>query len=152
MGPLRFVYSPSAWLWLCVLAILASSTACSHQPRYSAPPLIGQDVAIELTSLEADVPRFFTYRHDGKNISFFVLRLPNKTLSFLDACVTCYPRKLGYRYQDGFVHCRACDVNFSVFKLEKGIGGCYPIQVKGRTENGRYLIRLADLEQHAGKF
>jgi uncharacterized membrane protein len=137
---------------LSLLVVLALVSSCSRQPRYPAPPLIGQDVAIDLAALEENVPRFFTYRFSGRNISFFVLRLQNKTLSFLDACVSCYPRKLGYRYEDGFVHCRSCDTTFSVFKLEQGFGGCYPIKVKGRVENGRYLISLAELQQHAGKF
>jgi len=50
------------------------------------------------------------------------------------------------------VSCRACGLKFSVHKLEKGLGGCYPIRIEGRMENGRYLIPLASLEAEAEKF
>jgi hypothetical protein len=39
-----------------------------------------------------------------------------------------------------------------VYKLEKGIGNCYPIKIAGRMENGKYLIHRSSLEQEAGKF
>ena len=43
-------------------------------------------------------------------------------------------------------------MSFSVYKLEKGLGGCYPIQISGKMEQGNYLIPLATLEGHANKF
>jgi len=43
-------------------------------------------------------------------------------------------------------------MKFSLNKLEKGLGGCYPIKIEGRIENGKYLIPLASLEAEAGKF
>jgi hypothetical protein len=43
-------------------------------------------------------------------------------------------------------------MRFSIYKLEKGLGGCYPIRVSGRLENGNYLIPLAVLKAEAAKF
>jgi hypothetical protein len=43
-------------------------------------------------------------------------------------------------------------MDFSVHKLEKGIGGCYPIKLEGKTANGRYLIPVKTLESMAEKF
>jgi uncharacterized membrane protein len=60
--------------------------------------------------------------------------------------------KRGYQEKDGYVVCRACDMRFSVYKLEKGIGGCYPIKIEGKTENGHYLIPVKTLEGKADKF
>lgn len=102
--------------------------------------------------LKPEIPQFYTYRYNGKNISFFVLKLNERVVSFFDACASCYPHKRGYKYDDGSMVCRACNMRFSVYKLEKGLGGCYPIRLQGRTENGKYLISLALLEQEAGKF
>ncbi len=127
-------------------------TACTRQPLYPPPPLSGRDAVIGITSLREEVPQFYTYQHQGKNISFFVLKLNNKVSSFFDACASCYPHKLGYKYEDGAVICRACNLRFSVYKLEKGIGGCFPIRLEGRMENGKYLISLAAIEAEAGKF
>src|SRR5574341_2566014 len=38
-------------------------------------------------------------------------------------------------------------MKFSVYKLEKGIGGCYPIRIKGGIESGKSLIPAATLEK-----
>ncbi len=135
---------------LLFAAILAAS--CSRQAPYPAPPQQGADIVIDVESLSVDTPRFFTYRYQDRNISFFVLKLPTGVSSYLDACITCYPKHLGYECKEGYVHCRACDMNYSVYKLEKGIGGCYPIRIEGRMESGTYRIAVAELQKHAGKF
>jgi uncharacterized membrane protein len=133
----------------CALAVLFS---CARQPLYPSPQHDGSNVIVDAASLEWEVPRFFTYQYDNKNISFFVIKIDDRVLSFLDACITCYPHKRGYRYEEGVVVCRACNQRFPVYKLEKGIGNCYPIKIAGRMENGKYLIPLSSLEQEAGKF
>lgn len=126
--------------------------SCSGQPHYPAPSQSGSNVVIDVSTLAAEVPRFFTYRHRDRNVNFFILKVQDKVLAFLDACVTCYPKKRGYQDKDGYVVCRACDMSFSVYKLEKGLGGCYPIRISGRMEKGTYIIPLATLEGHADKF
>ena len=127
-------------------------TACSRQPVYPPPAVSGRDAVVDVSALTREVPRFFTYRYQGKNISFFVIKLNDRVVSFFDACASCYPHKLGYKCEDGAVVCRACGLKFSVSKLEKGIGGCYPIRIEGRTEKGKYLIPLASLEAEADRF
>jgi uncharacterized membrane protein len=135
-----------------LLGLIASIAACSRQQRYAAPPIDGDAIVIQISSLPLDVPQFYSYRAKGKDVNFFVLRMQDRVLSFLDACLTCYPRKLGYKYADGYVVCRACDTTYSVYKLEKGLGGCYPIRIEGTQEGDTYHIARATLERHAGKF
>ncbi len=132
--------------------LLLLQAGCTRQPVYPPPPLIGTNVVVDIAALRPEVPQFFTYRYQGKNISFFVLKLNERVLSFLDACASCYPHKKGYRYADGSVVCGACGMKFPVSKLEKGLGGCYPIRIEGREENGNYLIPLVAIEAEAGKF
>ena len=127
-------------------------TACSRQPVYPPPAVSGRDAVVDASALTQEVPQFYTYRYQGKNISYFVIKLNDTVVSFFDACASCYPHKLGYRCEDGAVVCRACGLKFSVSQLEKGIGGCYPIRIAGRTEKGKYLIPLASLEAEAGRF
>ena len=127
-------------------------SACSRQHVYPAPAIDGRNAMIDISSLRPEVPQFFTYTYQGRNISFFVLKLNERVISFLDACASCYPHKKGYRYEDGSVVCGACGMKFPVSKLEKGLGGCYPIRIEGRMENGNYLIPLAALEAETGKF
>jgi uncharacterized membrane protein len=126
--------------------------ACSRQPLYPSPPQTGSDVVIDVAQLKPEVPLFFAFKSGDKNVNFFVLKIQDKVLSFLDACVTCYTHKQGYRYDDGVVVCRACSQRFPVYSLEKGIGNCYPIKIAGRIEKDKYLISVSTLESSADKF
>lgn len=126
--------------------------ACSRQPSYPPPPLQGSDVAIDIAGLKPDVPAFYTYHYQGKKINFFVCRVGGKVFSFLDACASCYTQKRGYRYDEGKVVCRDCNMKFSMYQLEKGLGSCYPIKIEGRVENGKYLVPVSTLEGAADKF
>lgn len=154
---MHLALSPSlrrARIALAAAALIAFGfiSACSRQPLYPAPTQSGSNVVIDVSTLVPEVPRFFTYRHRDRNVNFFVLKVQDKVLSFLDACVTCYPKKRGYQEKDGYVVCRACDMSFSVYKLEKGLGGCYPVRISGSADKGNYVIPLATLEGHADKF
>ncbi|HUK99951.1 MAG TPA: Fe-S-containing protein [Nitrospirota bacterium] len=132
--------------------LITSLSACSKQPSYPAPQRIGADIVIETSDLELEVPKFYTYRYQGKDINFFLLKMSDRTLSFLDACRSCYTHKMGYRCDGNEVICRYCKMRFPIGKLEKGIGNCYPIRIEGRIDGGKYLISVATLESSADKF
>ncbi|HEX9020908.1 MAG TPA: Fe-S-containing protein [Nitrospirota bacterium] len=138
-------------LWGSLLVLL-SLLSCSRQPAYPPAARVGTDIVIDISGLAPGTPKFFTYQYNGKSINYFALKTGNKVNSFLDACASCYMHKQGYRYDDGHVTCRACGMKFSVYQLEKGLGGCYPIKIEGRRENGKYLIPVATLEAAADKF
>lgn len=139
---------------LAAAALIAVSivSACSRQPLYPPPPISGGEIAIDIASLHAEVPQFFTLSVSGRPVSFFVIRMNNGAQAYFDACVTCYPQKRGYAYRDNRVICRKCNMDFSIYKLDKGVGGCYPIKLQGRTEGGRFLIPITAIEAEAGKF
>jgi uncharacterized membrane protein len=132
-------------------ALLVCSS-CSRQPSYPAAPQSAQDIIIDTEGLQPDVPTFYTYHFQGRNISYFLIKIDNKVSSFFDACASCYTHKQGYRSGDGAVTCRYCNMKFPVAKLEKGLGGCYPIKIEGRLDKGNYLIPVATLEKMADKF
>lgn len=138
-------------LLLLLFSVLIFS-ACDNQPRYPSPARSGSYFVVEIASLQPETPKFFTYQYNGKNISFFVMRMKNGVQSYLDACASCYPHKLGYHYESGAVTCRYCSQKFSVNQLDKGLGGCYPIKIVGRVEKGQYLIPVAILEKESDKF
>ncbi len=162
MRMIRFILSPSiahatissrfVMMTLLCSVIFSLCSSCSPQPRYPAPPLIGTDVAVDVSSLQDEVPVFFTYEYQGRPVSFFIVRIDGKISSFLDACVSCYTRKQGYGYSNGRVTCRACGMKFALSQLEKGLGGCYPIKIEGKVGNGKYLIPVTILEASAEKF
>jgi len=127
-------------------------TACARQPVYPAPAVLNDHAVVKVEELGQGVPKFFTYQHEGRNVSFFAMKQNDKVLSFLDACASCFQHKRGYRYDDAVVTCRYCNMEFPVQRLEKGLGSCYPIRIQGRVEGGRYLIPLAVLAAAADKF
>jgi uncharacterized membrane protein len=135
-----------------ITIILAVAVGCSRQVRYPSPPVSGSDIVISITSLPLDVPQFYTLSVSGKPVSFFVLRLPDKVVSYFDACVNCYRQKMGYAHEHGFVVCRACGTNYSIYKLDKGVGGCYPILLKGTVDGGTYRSPVTSVEEKADKF
>ena len=152
MKPLTTVFKKKPFVIVMLVFLLAAIASCSRQTLYPSPPVVGSNVVVETAQLRPEIPVFFTYRHGDKNINFFVIDIRGKVQSFLDACVTCYPRRKGYRVEDDTVVCRACNRRFSVFTLEKGIGGCYPIKLAGRRAGGNYVISVAAIEAHTDKF
>jgi uncharacterized membrane protein len=142
----------------CAALLLAASlmlfilSACSRQVSYPSPARVGSDIVIDMSSLELEVPKFYTYRFQDKKVNFFLIKKKDGPISFLDACASCYPPKQGYRCEDNAVICRYCNVRYPLSKLEKGIGNCYPIKIEGRMENGKYLISVDTLEKAAHKF
>lgn len=105
-----------------------------------------------MTKLYSEKPMFFTFRYHGKDINFFVIKMSDNVLSFLDACMSCYPSKLGYRIDEGHIICRACNVRYSLSDIEKGVGGCFPIRIEGHLQEGEYHIQASELEGMADKF
>ena len=148
---------PSSMMELPAFLLIASIvllilSACSRQVSYPTPVRIGPDIVIDTSVLEVGVPKFYTYPFHEKHVNFFVVKIGDRILSFLDACTSCYPHKRGYRYEDNAVICRDCNVRLPIDKLEKGIGNCYPIKIEGRIEKGKYLIPADILEKAAVKF
>jgi uncharacterized membrane protein len=139
-------------LFSVLCAMLAMVSACRQQPVYPPPAVRGHEVIVDLSALKNNIPLFQTYQYNGKNISFFVMALEGRVVSFFDACASCYRHKMGYRYDDGFVTCRYCNMKFALHKLEKGLGGCYPIKIEGITGRVEYRIPKALLEKGAYLF
>ena len=135
-----------------LVTALVMCSSCSRQPSYPSAPQSAQDIIIDTEGLQPEVPKFYTYHFQGKNINYFLIKIDNKVSSFLDACASCYTHRQGYRFEDGAVTCRACGMKLSVYKLEKGIGGCYPIKLEGSLDKGNYRISIATLEKMADKF
>ncbi|MBF0538079.1 MAG: DUF2318 domain-containing protein [Nitrospirae bacterium] len=102
--------------------------------------------------LRAEVPEFYTYRYQGRGINFFIIRVDGRVLSFLDACRSCYPRRLGFEFHDGYFMCRSCKTSYAVRDIEKGISNCLPVKIDGRLEGNTYLISVSTLEGMAYMF
>ncbi len=76
----------------------------------------------------------------GKNISFFLVRVNGEIQSYFNACKECYPKKLGFSFEEGYVKCRSCNERWPIESLRDGIGGCSPIQLKGVLKGDKYVV------------
>jgi uncharacterized membrane protein len=117
---------------------------------YHEPPLKGSEVVINAERLRSESPVFFTLRSHGEKINFFVLKIDDRVLSFLDSCMSCYPSKLGYRVDGAYITCRTCGVRYPLSDMEKGFGSCSPVRIEGHLQDGEYHIPVSQLEISAG--
>lgn len=147
------IIAEAGFFWPClVLFILLALPACPNRQTYPEAVRTGSEIVVDVNTLKADVPAFFSHEYRGKKINFIVLKTGNKVSSFLDACSTCYPAKKGYRFEDGRIICKDCNMGYSADEVEKGVGGCIPMRVAGRLDHGKYLIPVSAIEEAAGKF
>lgn len=120
--------------------------SCSRMPVYQEVHYFNNHVQIEILHLPVNEPVFFTIHPHGNSkkvaINFFVLRSATDIQSYFDACARCYPKKMGYRYRDSHIFCRACDISYHIYDLKDGIGSCYPIKLKGYIKDNYYVIEL----------
>ncbi len=126
--------------------------ACSRPLAYPEAPRAGQDISIDISALQPGIPQHFSHSFRGAKIHFFVVKMDDRVISFLDACTKCYPQKKGFGYDSGSVICRACNERYPISEIEKGFGSCYPIKLEGRLKDSRYLISVTELEKLGAKY
>lgn len=124
---------------ISILSILLIAS-CAKKPVYPDAPVSGETITIDTKTLKEEAPVFYSLRHKGKRIDFFVVKMKGEVQSYFDACAKCYPEKLGYRADRQFVICKKCDIRYSIESLKTGFGSCYPIALRGKAEGDRYLI------------
>lgn len=126
--------------------------SCNKQPLYQAPVIIDDKVVVNTSQLIDKRPVFYSYNYNKKRINFFVIKIDGKVSSYLDACAECYPKKLGFGFDDGSIYCRACNVKYPIDNIEKGFGSCYPIRITGEEREDKYFIPLKALQERSDKF
>ena len=95
--------------------------------------------------------RFGYNTESGKEIRFIVIKKPNSS-SYgigLDACDIC--GETGYYEKDGQVVCKLCDVVMNINTIGFK-GGCNPIVIDYKIENGQIVVPIAGLLEHEKEF
>lgn len=126
------------------LLFLAS---CSGGPKHGDAPFDGKRVSSNAASLVEGVPEFYSVTIDGRRISFFIVKVRGEVQSYFDACLGCFPKKLGFRVDGNHIVCRACNIRYPLEELKTGVGSCYPIRLTGKTEEGMYHITREALKE-----
>ncbi len=123
-----------------LLNILLLTFSCKAKTDYREIKAKEGSIIISISELGDAVPSFFSYRVNGKVVNFFVLRLGDNIESYLDACMKCYPHKMGFRVDGFYLVCRYCNVRYPLDSLKEGAGSCFPIPLQGKTEGNKYVI------------
>jgi uncharacterized membrane protein len=134
--------------FIMIVGIICFLCSCSNGPSFIEAPFNGQTCEIDAGTLKQGQPQFYSLSIDGKKISFIVVNVKGEIQSYFNACRECYPRKLGFRFEEGYIKCRSCNERWPLKSLREGIGNCYPIPLKGSLQGNKYVItREAFLEE-----
>ncbi|KJS28944.1 MAG: hypothetical protein VR64_22060 [Desulfatitalea sp. BRH_c12] len=133
---------------LLVFAALLGSTCTQKAPEY--PVVQEQDgrVAIRLSIIDDGGVHHFTYKHDDKNINFFIRTdVTGKLQAHFDACYSCFKYKLGYVREGPQVVCIACRIGYDlVDEVWDYIGACAPISLRSKVVGEALVIERKHLE------
>ena len=111
----------------------------------------GSNVIIPLSDVDDGHLHRFSYKKDGHDIRFIVVKKPNSTAYGigLDACQIC--GVAGYYERKNDVICKRCDVVMN--KATIGFkGGCNPIPFEYKIENSKIIIDKKVLDKEKERF
>lgn len=127
--------------------VLVSIFACGKKPRGEELAPRGGKFIINTAGFEKGTVRFFRHHFHDKDIVFLVARSEDggyKTA--FDACITCYPHRMGYRSEKGCVVCIYCNTAFKIESLDTGVGNCVPIKIPSSAKGETIVISQGDVE------
>jgi len=88
---------------------------------------------------------FFRAEAGGTLEGFMIMRKPDgQWLAAIEACLIC--GRHGYRQEDSNTICRNCGAEIPLSTMDQE-GGCNPITVPVRLENGELVVQASDLAQ-----
>ncbi|MCG6551239.1 MAG: DUF2318 domain-containing protein [Candidatus Magnetominusculus sp. LBB02] len=129
-----------------VAAAVIALSGCKKQDNYISAQFTGDTFTTSsIASLQDKTPVFYSYADGARQIRFFVVKVNGRVSSYFDVCNTCKEHNRGYRADKEFIECRNCQIQIAYEDLNTGVGGCYPIPLQGREENGAYSISRADI-------
>lgn len=104
-------------------------------------------VRISLAGLGQQQVRFYRFLNPGnQEVKFFVGRDSAGHLQVaFDANEQCAKGKRGYRHEGEWVVCNKCDKAFRLSAVNAGGGGCMPVPLKHREEDGELVIAENDV-------
>ena len=125
-------------LWLVICTLVGCGQKAPEHPVVVAN---GDQVSIPLATINDGGVHFFTFKHEGKNINFFVRTDgTGKLQAHFDACYSCYKYKLGFIHEGNQVVCIACRIGYDLADVVWDyIGACAPINLNSRIA-GKYMV------------
>lgn len=137
-------------LMMIVLSSVYLLTGCSkNAPEYQFVVPDGNRLKIKISAVNDKEVHFYTFRHEDKNINFFVRTDENGKLhTHYDACYSCYKYKLGFQAENDHVRCIACNLKYKLSdEFWDYIGACAPIPLSSIHRNEFIEIKLGDVQK-----
>lgn len=153
-GEIRWVQAATAVFTVAVVLLALGSSASGKKVALSPPIPIspsGNSVIIPVEQVnDGQLYRFAYQTSDGKTVRFIVIRKGNGGFGVaLDACNICGPT--GYYQRGKDVVCINCDVVMNIGTIGFK-GGCNPIPLEFRLQDGQVVIRVEKLEEASPVF
>jgi high-affinity iron transporter len=138
----------SAFTCTAVILILAAEFAYTRVSATTEARSIqaeGSEVRIPLSEVSDSNLHIYSVDANGTSLRFLVIRKPNGSWgTALDACLIC--GMAGYRQEGSNVVCRNCASAIYIPTIGQA-GGCNPIGVPSRAENGALVIDVSTLAE-----
>lgn len=142
----------SAFTCTAVILILAAEFAYTRVAATTEARSIQSDsgvVRIPISEVSDSNLHVYSVDANGTSVRFMVIRKPNGSWgTALDACLIC--GTAGYRQDGSNVICRNCASAIYVPTIGEA-GGCNPVGVPSRAENGSLVIDVASLAEARGR-
>jgi hypothetical protein len=93
--------------------------------------------------------RYFSYKTpEGTLVRYFLVQDGRgKVRAALDACEVCWRAGLGYEQQGDVMVCRNCGRRFATVQVGEQRGGCNPVPLETKIEQGQVLVKAKDLQE-----
>ena len=139
---------------IAAIASLTASFAFTRLPKGIDPPVMlqpeaGDEVRVPIVTLQDGRLHRFGVAVDGTVVRFFVKKSGARLQPVFDACQVC--GAYGYADMNGRLVCLACAADINPASVGTG-GGCNPIPLPHREQDGDLVIAVQDLKAEVSAF
>lgn len=146
-------FMPRSLLLLATLLTLAlltglapSSQAGWFGGKYATVKAQNGLVSIPLSEVSDFKAHYYAFNTGKAEVKFFVLKSRDGVIrAAFDACDVCFPAKKGYTQDGDFMICNNCGQKFHSSKINVVTGGCNPSALNRVEQNGKLIIKAADI-------
>ena len=134
--------------FVAIFSLSLLITACGEKSKGEPVTPSGDVFTFDLRKIGKNEVKFFYYVYKDRAIKFLVARSESgEVKTAFDACITCYPHKMGYRQEKDCVVCIFCNTAFRIGVLDQGVGNCVPIKIPHSIEGDTLRISLKEIEE-----
>lgn len=134
-----------------IMLFVLSATSASYGffgsfGQYKSVKAKNGEVVIPLKKINDGKPHYFSYKAEGQEVRFFVVKSPDGVIrAAFDACDVCFPAKKGYSQDGDFMVCNNCGRKFHSTRINVVEGGCNPAPLIREVRGDKLVIKEADI-------